>query len=162
MARVYVSIGSNIDRAANIRAGVACLRARYDAVDLSTVYETRAVGFDGDDFYNMVAGFDTGQDVRMVAAELREIERDAGRGRGAERFVARTLDLDLLLYDDLVLDEGGIKLPRDEILSYAFMLGPLAEIAGDMRHPVLGTRIDELWQGFARTGEELKPVKFQW
>jgi len=162
MARVYVSIGSNIDRAANIRAGVDRLRARYHAVVLSTVYETRAVGFDSDDFYNMVAGFDTEQDVRSVAAELREMERNAGRGRSAERFVARTLDLDLLLYDDLVLDEGGIKLPREEILSYAFMLGPLAEIAGDMRHPVLGTRIDELWQGFARAGQELKPVMFQW
>lgn len=162
MARVYVSIGSNIDRAVHIRAGVAGLRARYREVVLSTVYETKAVGFDGDDFYNLVAGFDTERDVRQVAAELREIERDAGRGRGTERFAARTIDLDLLLYDDLVMDEGGIKLPRNEILTYGFVLGPLAEIARDRTHPVLGVSFDELWHAFDRAGETLVPLAFPW
>jgi 2-amino-4-hydroxy-6-hydroxymethyldihydropteridine diphosphokinase len=162
MARVYVSIGSNIDRAAHVRLGVSGLRERYRNVILSTVYETRAVGFDGDDFYNLVAGFDTDETVHEVSTGLREIERAAGRGRGAERFVARTLDLDLLLYDDLVLDDGAIKLPRDEILEYAFVLGPLAEIAGAARHPVLGKSFGELWQGFDRAGESLEPVQLQW
>jgi 2-amino-4-hydroxy-6-hydroxymethyldihydropteridine diphosphokinase len=162
VAQVYVSIGSNIDRAVHIRAGVAGLLARYRAVVLSTVYETRAVGFDGDDFYNLVAGFETEQDVRRVAGGLREIEHGAGRGRCAERFVARTLDLDLLLYDDLVMDESGIKLPRDEILKYAFVLGPLAEIARDRRHPVLGASFGELWEGFDKTAESLVPLIFPW
>lgn len=162
MARVYVSIGSNIDRAVHIRAGVAGLRANYRSVVLSTVYETRAVGFDGDDFYNLVAGFDTERDVRRVAADLREIERDAGRGRSAERFTSRTLDLDLLLYDDLVMDDGGIRLPRDEILTYGFVLGPLAEIAGDRRHPVLGADFGALWGAFDRSEETLVPVDFPW
>jgi 2-amino-4-hydroxy-6-hydroxymethyldihydropteridine diphosphokinase len=162
MARVYVSIGSNIDRAVHIRAGVAGLCARYRAVVLSTVYETKAVGFEGDDFYNMVAGFDAEHDVRGVAAGLREIERAAGRGRGAERFVARTLDLDLLLYDDLVMDDGSIKLPRAEILKYGFVLGPLAEIARDRLHPVLGVSFGDLWGAFDSSGESLVPVAFAW
>jgi len=162
MARVYVSIGSNIDRVVHIRAGVAGLRARYREIVLSTVYDTKAVGFDGDDFYNLVAGFDTERDVRRVAAELREIERDAGRGRGAERLMARTLDLDLLLYDELVMDEGGIKLPREEILRYGFVLGPLAEIARDRRHPLLGVSFGELWDAFDSSGETLAPVAFSW
>jgi 2-amino-4-hydroxy-6-hydroxymethyldihydropteridine diphosphokinase len=126
------------------------------------VYETKAVGFEGDDFYNMVAGFDAEHDVRRVAAGLREIERAAGRGRGAERFVARTLDLDLLLYDDLVMDDGSIKLPRAEILKYGFVLGPLAEIARDRLHPVLGVSFGDLWGAFDSSGESLVPVAFAW
>lgn len=158
MAQVYVSIGSNIDRAANIRAAISGLCAHYCDVVLSTVYETRAVGFVGDDFYNLVAGFETEHDLHRVAADLRELERAAGRGRVAERFVARTLDLDLLLYDDLVIDADGIRLPRDEILRYAFVLGPLAEIAGTRRHPVLGTTFGELWECFDKRAESLVPV----
>lgn len=162
MSRVYVSIGSNIDRAVYIRTGVAGLRARYRDVILSTVYETRAVGFTGDDFYNLVASFDTDREVRQVVADLREIELNAGRGHGAERFVSRTLDLDLLLYDDLVMDDGRIKLPRDEILRYAFVLGPLAEIASDVRHPALGMSFGDLWNRFDQTGQALVPVPFEW
>ncbi|MCC6302887.1 MAG: 2-amino-4-hydroxy-6-hydroxymethyldihydropteridine diphosphokinase [Gammaproteobacteria bacterium] len=162
MSRVYVSIGSNIDRAAHIRAGVAALRERFRALRLSTVYETKAVGFAGDDFYNLVVCFDTERDVRRVASDLREIELAAGRERGTGRFAARTLDLDLLLYDDLVLDEEGIRLPRDEILEYAFVLGPLAEIAAEASHPVLGTTFGALWEGFRRTEDSLVPVPFRW
>ncbi|MCC6209045.1 MAG: 2-amino-4-hydroxy-6-hydroxymethyldihydropteridine diphosphokinase [Gammaproteobacteria bacterium] len=162
MSRVYVSIGSNIDRDTHIRSGIAALRERFPGLRLSTVYETRAVGFDGDDFYNLVSCFDTDRDVRQIASDLREIEIAAGRGRCAERFAARTLDLDLLLYDDLVIDEGGIRLPRAEILEYAFVLGPLAEIAAEVRHPVLGTTFGALWKEFRGAEGSLVPVSFRW
>lgn len=162
MPRVYVSIGSNIERAASIRAGVQALRARYGAVLLSSVYDTEAVGFEGDDFYNLVAGFDTADDVHAVAAHLRDIEARCGRTRGSARFAPRTLDMDLLLYDDLVLDESELRLPRDEILKYAFVLGPLAEIAGGERHPVLGTRFAALWREFDGARQPLTPVEFEW
>ncbi len=164
MARVYVSIGSNIDRAANIRAGVAALRERYGEATLSSVYDSRAVGFDGKDFYNLVAAFDTDAGVDEVAACLREIERRQGRVRAGSSgsFVSRTLDIDLLLYDDLVVERKGFSLPRDEILKYAFVLAPLAGIAGERRHPVLGRSFDELWAEFDRERQPLTVVDFDW
>ncbi len=164
MARVFVSIGSNIDRAANIRAGVAALRAKYGEVAVSSVYDSPAVGFDGDDFYNLVAAFDTGEDVDAVAAFLREIERRQGRVRApkAGSFIARTLDIDLLLYDDLVTERPGFSLPRDEILKYAFVLAPLAEIASERRHPVLGRSFRDLWAEFDQDRESLAVIDFDW
>jgi 2-amino-4-hydroxy-6-hydroxymethyldihydropteridine diphosphokinase len=164
MPRVYVSVGSNVDRAVNIRAGIGALRRHYQDVMLSAVYDTRAVGFEGDDFYNLVAGFDTNDEVHDVAARLRDIEQRRGRVRApaGDRFVSRTLDIDMLLYDDLILNEGKLRIPRPEILEYAFVLGPLAEIAGQRLHPVLRRSFRELWQAFDRSAEPLRAVRFEW
>ena len=161
-SRVFVSIGSNIDRAQNIRRAVSALIERYGPLQLSPVYETAAVGFIGDDFYNLVAGFDTTDDVRSVAVSLREIETNCGRERGARRFAPRTIDLDLLLYDDLVMNSGGLSLPRDEILKYSFVLAPLARIAGELRHPLDGRTYNELWTMISGAGGELHEIEFDW
>ena len=159
MARAYVSVGSNIDRKHYIRAGTAALGERYGKLLCSRVYESKAVGFEGDDFLNLVVGFDTDQPVRQVAASLRAIEQQHARDRRAPRFSARTLDLDLLLYDDLVLDEEDLRLPRPEIQHYAFVLGPLAEIAGEQRHPLEGKRFSELWEQFTeKAAQPMWPV----
>src|SRR3569832_726787 len=99
MARVYVSVGSNIDREYYIRAGLAALREHYGKLQCSLIYESMAVGFDGDDFFNLVVGYDTVQPVHEVAATLRATEQQQTHNRRAPRFSARTLDLDLLLYD---------------------------------------------------------------
>jgi 2-amino-4-hydroxy-6-hydroxymethyldihydropteridine diphosphokinase len=161
MARVYVSIGSNIDREANIRGGVADLQERFGELTLSSVYESEAVGFDGDNFYNLVAAFNTGLDVLEVAWALREIEDAHGRTREGPRFSSRTLDIDMLLYDELLLQQGKLELPREEITKNAFVLWPLAEIAPELEHPVLHQTYAELWAAFDKDKQSLWPVEFK-
>ena len=158
MPRVFVSIGSNIEREANIRAAVQGLRDRYGGIVLSPVYESEAVGFAGEDFYNLVAAFDSDAPVEAVAAHLRRLEEQRGRRRQGPRFGPRTLDVDLLLYGDLVREAPAPRLPREEITRYAFVLRPLADIAGAMRHPVDGRSFVTLWQELDLGEQRLKPV----
>ncbi len=162
MTRIYVSLGTNIDREANLRAGIEELRRCFGELVLSSVYESEAVGFSGDPFYNMVAGFDSAEPVEVVARELHAIEDRHGRLRNGPRFSSRTLDIDLLLFGEQVIDEGKLHLPRDEITKHAFVLWPLAEIAPDERHPVLGVTFGELWQKFDRSKQSLWPIPFAW
>jgi 2-amino-4-hydroxy-6-hydroxymethyldihydropteridine diphosphokinase len=162
MTQVYVSVGSNIDREANVRSGIAALRRYYGELCLSSVYESRSVGFEGDNFYNLVVGFQTDQEVDIVASSLRTIEAEHGRVRGGPRFSPRTLDLDLLLYDDLVQHAPGLDIPRDEITHNAFVLWPLVEIAPKACHPVLHQTYAELWQAFDKTKQSLWVIDFPW
>lgn len=162
MARVYVSIGSNVERTAHVRAGVAELRDRYGELALSDVYESAAVGFAGDDFYNLVAGFDSDEAPLEIVRALRDIEDRHGRVRGGERFSARTLDIDLLLYDELVLKSPALVLPRAEITRHAFVLGPLAQLAGDLVDPASGRTYKELWTAFDRASQPMRRVEFAW
>ncbi|MCG6938505.1 MAG: 2-amino-4-hydroxy-6-hydroxymethyldihydropteridine diphosphokinase [Gammaproteobacteria bacterium] len=160
MATIYISLGSNINREQNTRAGIRALKRAFGDLILSSVYESEAVGFNGDAFYNMVIACETGMPVHDVNRILRGIEDANGRDRSGPRFSSRTLDLDLLLYDDLILDENGLKLPRDEILKNAFVLWPLAEIAPELRHPESGISYKKLWSDFDKNKENLKPVRF--
>ncbi len=157
MAQVYVSIGSNIDRCKYIAIALQLLEEAYGPLVLSPVYESAAVGFESAPFYNLVAGFETTEDPRTVQERLHAIEDDNGRDRGAG-LAARTLDIDILLYDDRVMDQDGVVLPRDDITRYAFVLRPLAEIAGGRRHPVSGRRFDELWAEFDDASQVLQQV----
>ncbi len=160
MAYVYVSIGSNINRAENVRAALDRLTVLFGELELSRVYETAAVGFEGQPFYNLVAGFETAISPQDLVETLRRIENEQGRERLGKRFNDRTLDLDLLLYDDLIMDEDGLSLPRDEILKYAFVLGPLAEIAADKLHPVKQQSYQSLWEGFDASDQPMTPIEF--
>lgn len=160
MARIYISLGSNIERELNTREGVKALCEHFGELEMSAVYESEAVGFDGDAFYNMVLACDVDEDVYSVNQVLRDIEDANGRERSGPKFSSRTLDLDLLLYDDFVLKEGTLKLPREEILHNAFVLWPLAEIAPELVHPVAGKSYAELWQAFDKTKENLCPIVF--
>lgn len=161
LTRVYVGIGSNVERERNVRIAVRELRGRYGRVDLSRVYETDPVGFEGEPFYNLVAGFDTGESPADLVAGLRRIEDRCGRDRSMPRFAARTLDIDLLLYGDRVSRNGGIAVPREEIDLHAHVLGPLAELAGETRHPVSGRTFAELWAAFDRPAGRHRAVAFE-
>ena len=161
MARIYISIGSNIERERHIRAALTELRVQFSNVRCSSIYESEPVGFQGDNFYNAVVAGDTEKSVQEVARCLADIEAQHGRVRVSTRFAARTLDLDLLLYDDLVVQERDIKLPRAEILKNAFVLRPLAEIAPDVQHPVARRSYAELWRDFPSTEQRLWPVEFK-
>ena len=148
MPRVWVSVGSNIARETNIRGGVTALRELFGELVVSPVYETAAVGFDGAAFLNLVVGFYSEQSPRALHGLMHEIEARFGRERNAEKFASRTLDLDVLTYGDSVSDDGGKHLPRDEILRYAFVLAPLADVAADEVHPEVGKTYAQLWAEF--------------
>jgi 2-amino-4-hydroxy-6-hydroxymethyldihydropteridine diphosphokinase len=160
VATIYISLGSNIEREKNTRAGVAALKQKFGELLLSSVYESEAVGFEGDAFYNMVIACSVDKPVHETNQILRDIEDAYGRDRSGPRFSSRTLDLDLLLYDDLVLEEKGLVLPRGEILKNAFVLWPLAEIAPDLKHPIAKLSYAELWSDFDKSKESLYPVEF--
>ena len=156
---VFVSAGSNIEPERNLRLASRELRARYPELRVSPVYRSEAVGFSGDDFLNLVFGFRTNEPPAEVVAVLESLHVLAGRVRGANAFAPRTLDLDLLLYGDLVSDDPGIRVPRDDILRYAFVLRPLADLEPELRHPVLGVSIGSLWAQFDQASQPLEPVQ---
>ena len=159
MARIFIGVGSNRDREKHIRAGIRKLKEVFQNLSVSTIYENEAVGFAGANFYNFVVGCDTGLELEDVIKQLHRIEDEYGRDRTQPRFSSRTLDLDLLLYDALVIDNETVQLPRPDIDRYAYVLCPLAEIAGSLRHPVSGKTYAQLWSEFDRAGQELLPVK---
>jgi len=157
MAQVYVGIGSNIDRERHVTAALQALTDRFGPLQRSSVYECAAVGFSSAPFYNLVVGFETEAAPRAVQQQLHAIE-DANARVRADSFSARTLDLDLLLYGGAVISEDHLQVPRDDILRYAFVLRPLAEIAGEKTHPVTGQRFDALWSGFSDRTQALRRV----
>ncbi|MCZ7598047.1 MAG: 2-amino-4-hydroxy-6-hydroxymethyldihydropteridine diphosphokinase [Gammaproteobacteria bacterium] len=148
MVRVVLGIGSNVDRRRHVQAAVDALRARFGEVLLSPVYRSRARGFDGPDFYNLAALIDTDLPVDELHRELRAIEDDEGRTRNGARFASRTLDIDILLYGDAVLRDDGYNVPRDEILTCAFVLKPLADLVPATVHPETGNTLAEEWCRF--------------
>ncbi|MDX1634445.1 MAG: 2-amino-4-hydroxy-6-hydroxymethyldihydropteridine diphosphokinase [Marinobacter sp.] len=159
--RVYLSLGSNIERERHITAALDGLAAEFGDLVVSSVYESEAVGFDGENFLNLVVGIDTDRSVAELSALLKQMEADNGRRRDLPKFSARTLDLDILTYDDLTGTIDGVELPRGEILRNAFVLRPMAEIAPDTRHPLDGRSYRELWQAYERD-QKLWAVSFTW
>lgn len=147
MAIAFTGLGSNIDPEPNIRGGIGALRQEFDDLRCSPVYQTEPVGFTGPPFYNLVVRFATGRSLADVVAALREIEDRFGRERSREGFGNRTLDLDLLLFDDVVCNDP-VLLPRPDIREYPFVARPLAELEPDGRHPELGETFAEVWAGF--------------
>jgi len=149
MAQIYISVGTNTNRDHYLRMAVLELRQQFGALQLSSVYESEAVGFRGEPFYNMVIGASTELAIADCVAMFKAIEDRHGRVRDGEKFCGRTLDLDLLTYDQCVCQQP-VELPRAEITENAFVLWPLAEIAPTELHPTTGQTYTELWQQYPK------------
>ena len=159
MAQVYLGLGSNIDAEANLRFGVNELRQRFCELELSDVYRNAALGFEGDDFLNLVIRLQSGETIVSLQNQIAEIHKMVGRQRGEEKFSSRPLDIDLLLHDDLVIDEPPLCLPRSDILKYSFVLRPLSELAPDLIHPETGRTLAHHWRAFDSASHPLTPVR---
>ena len=162
MARVYLGLGSNIERERYIAAGLDALEDLFGEMELSPVYESAAIGFDGTAFYNMAVGVNTDLPLAEMAKKLRDIEYEHGRPLNASRFSSRQLDIDILTYDDLVGVIDGVELPRGEILENAFVLQPLADVAPNEVHPSDGRNYAVLWEGFDGGKQMISRVEFSW
>ena len=162
MTEIYVGVGSNVEPERNLLAALTGMADTFGLLHLSPVYRNKAVGFDGDDFLNMVIGFDADLDLGELQSELDRIERENGRTRETTRFGPRSLDLDLLLFGDRV-DEGANPIvPRSEITRYAFVLKPLADLCAERCHPVTGTSFGQLWDEFDQAEHPLQAIEMIW
>ncbi len=158
MPQVYVAAGSNVEPERNLGIAARELERQFPGVRFSPWYRNRAVGFEGEDFVNFVAGFATELPVPEVLKALHAIEALCGRAREAPRWAPRSMDLDVLLYGDLVSREPHLELPRPDLLKRAYMLGPLAALAPDLVHPTERQTIAQLWRRFDRAAHLLVEV----
>jgi 2-amino-4-hydroxy-6-hydroxymethyldihydropteridine diphosphokinase len=158
MPQVYIAAGSNIEPERHLAMAAAELARQFPGVRFSPWYRNSAVGFEGADFINGVAGFATELTVSEVLQALHAIEALCGRPREAPRWAPRSMDLDVLLYGDLICQEPHLKLPRPDLLKRAYMLGPLAALAPDLIHPTEKQTIGQLWDSFDRAAHPLVPV----
>ena len=152
MAEIFLSLGSNINPEIHIPAAVAELEQLFGPLRISSTYETASVGFEGPPFHNLVMAFHSDRDPREIARNLRQLEERHGRTRQSQKFSSRTLDVDLILYGDKIFGDPDLRLPREEITRYAFVLEPLAEIAPERTHPLSGKSYRQLWAEFDKTG----------
>jgi len=151
----YVSGGSNLAAADNLVIAARALTGRHPGARYSRCYRNRAVGFDGPDFINFVVELPVAGDPLLLKGELECIETQCGRTRDAPKWAPRAMDLDILLFDEVVQDTPGLVLPRPDLLRWGFMLGPLAELAPELIHPVERRTIGALWSAFDQASQPL-------
>lgn len=151
MANIHINIGSNQNRRFNITRAIRALESLFADVVVSSVYQSPAEGFEGDDFYNIGVNASTDLSLQATAQKLHAIEQRQGRDRSQPKFSSRNIDLDLVLYDEVIDPQAN--LPRDDILNYAFVLAPLAELNAERIHPVEQRSYQALWQAFQSSND---------
>ena len=145
MNKVYLSLGSNINAEDNIRSAITALQKSYGDLEISKIYESESVGFEGDNFLNLVVGINYAGEVAELIKELKTMEDELGRVRGGEKFSSRSIDIDIVLFGGLCGVYAGITLPRKEINYNAYVLLPLKEMAPDLLDPSTGLSMEGLW-----------------
>jgi 2-amino-4-hydroxy-6-hydroxymethyldihydropteridine diphosphokinase len=161
VADAYVAAGSNVRPRASLARALELIEREFPGLRASRAYANPAVGFAGDDFINLVVSFPADLPTEQLFDRLKAIERACGREPGAPKWGPRTLDLDLLMHGDRVGRVGGRNLPHADLLTRAWVLGPLAELAPTLVHPVAGERFDSLWRRFDRGAHALTPVDLE-
>ena len=146
MSIAWLGLGSNVFAETHIRAGIHELEKDFENVVLSPIYSSTAVGFDGDDFINLVARVETELQPLELRQYLRDLEDRFGRKRDVAKFSDRSLDIDILFYDDLVLLSPVLELPRAEILKFSHVLKPLADLEPELIHPTELRSMSEIWR----------------
>lgn len=162
MATVYLGLGSNMARRKNLRVAICELRKRYGDLDISPVYKSAAVGFLGKDFLNLVVRLESQHSPLEICDEIEAIHNVAGRERSSHKWESRPLDIDLLLYNDLIRDVRPVRVPRSDILRYSFVLRPMAELAPDLVHPMTGRTMREHWMNFDASSHPLEEISVDW
>ncbi|WP_047045177.1 2-amino-4-hydroxy-6-hydroxymethyldihydropteridine diphosphokinase [Vibrio mexicanus] len=162
MHYVTVSIGSNIDREFYVSKALNALDYFFAPLTISKSYDCVPVGFEGDNFLNLVVGFECSQSVSELAAMLRQIEEESDRVRGGKKFASRTMDLDILTFDDLVGIFDGVELPRGEITENAFVLRPLADVIPDDIHPLTSKTYQQLWREYDKDSQHVTETDYTW
>lgn len=162
MARVFLGLGSNVSPIENLTLALHELAERYGVLTLSRVYESPAVGFDGADFMNLVVRLESDALPESICHEIELIHNLSGRVRSSQKWESRPLDIDLLLYNDLIQKSPPVRVPRDDVLRYSFVLRPMAELAPDLKHPETGKTMLEHWQKFDAEGHPLKEICVDW
>ena len=158
MTLAYVSGGSNLEPETNLVLAARAMKARHPGTRFSRCYRSVAIGFDGPDFINFVAELPVAGDPALLKGELECVETQCGRLRNAPKWAPRAMDLDILLFGERVQDTPGLVLPRPDLLRWGFMLGPLAELAPQLVHPVADRTIAELWREFDQQAHPLLVV----
>ena len=158
MSIAWLGLGSNVNAENHIRAGINELKEKFTNISFSPAYSSTAVGFDGNDFINLVARVETALQPMELRCYLRDLEDRYGRKRDVPKFSDRSLDIDILLYDDLVLLSPVLEIPRPEILKFSHVLKPLADLEPDLIHPSERRSMAEIWKSSGMNDDSLRPL----
>lgn len=158
MTLLILSLGSNVNAETNLQLAIQSLREEFGDIKQSTVFESEAVGFAGDNFLNLTVSVESDHSLAVINSILKRLEDSLGRDRNQPRFSDRPIDIDILIYGEESGEEYGLALPRAEILQNAFVLRPLAEVHPLLLHSNSGMSYGEHWEQFDQAAQKLWPT----